>query len=90
MGKIMRDLQIPHTDSIEELAHFWDTNDLSDFEDELEEVTAPVFIRGEQMSEVIVPLQSQELEILAKLAKRKGIAQDLLIREWVLEKLQAA
>ena len=29
---------IPKTDSIQELAHFWDTHDLTDFEDELEVV----------------------------------------------------
>ncbi|HLG15697.1 MAG TPA: hypothetical protein VJH03_14520 [Blastocatellia bacterium] len=34
---------IPNTDSIEELARFWDTHDLAHFEDELEEVTEPVF-----------------------------------------------
>jgi len=31
-------------DSIEKLAEFWDTHDLTDFEDELEEVTEPVFV----------------------------------------------
>jgi len=35
--------EIPQTDSIEELAQFWDTHELTDFEDELEEVTEPVF-----------------------------------------------
>lgn len=37
--------KIPRTDSIEELAQFWDTHDLTDFENELEEVTEPVFER---------------------------------------------
>ena len=35
--------KIPQTDSIQELAHFWDTHDLTDFEAELEEVSEPVF-----------------------------------------------
>lgn len=35
--------QIPQTDSIEELARFWDTHDLTDFEAQLEEVTVPIF-----------------------------------------------
>jgi hypothetical protein len=35
--------QIPMTDSIEELAQFWDTHDLTDFEDKLEEVKESVF-----------------------------------------------
>ncbi len=42
----MNTTQIPQTDSIEELAHFWETHDLTDFESELEEVTEPVFERG--------------------------------------------
>ena len=41
--KPMNHPKIPQTDSIEELARFWDTHDLTDFEDELEEVTEPVF-----------------------------------------------
>lgn len=31
------------TDSIQELAQFWDTHDLTDFADELEEVVESVF-----------------------------------------------
>jgi len=34
---------IPKTDSIEELARFWDTHDLTEFEDPLDEVTEPLF-----------------------------------------------
>lgn len=37
--------RMPQTDSIQELAHFWDTHDLTDFEDQLEEVPEPVFER---------------------------------------------
>ena len=37
---------IPNTDSIEELAQFWDNHDLTDFEGQLEEVRRPVFRRG--------------------------------------------
>lgn len=36
--------KLPKTDSIQELAKFWDAHDLADFEDEMEEVTAPVFV----------------------------------------------
>ncbi len=37
---------IPQTDSIQRLAQFWDTHDLTDFDDELEEVTETVFERS--------------------------------------------
>jgi len=35
---VMNKQKIPETDSIQELARFWDTHDLTDFEEELEEV----------------------------------------------------
>ena len=41
----MKKPKLPKTDSIQELAQFWDTHDLTDFEDELKEVTEPVFLR---------------------------------------------
>ncbi len=45
----MKGNKIPQTDSIQELADFWDTHDLTDFDAELEEVDEPVFIlNGEQ------------------------------------------
>ena len=34
----MKHTKIPQTNSLQELAQFWDTHDLTDFEDELEEV----------------------------------------------------
>ena len=50
---------IPKTDSIQELAHFWDTHDLTDFEDELEEVDEPVF---ELETKPLIPLEPGEFE----------------------------
>ena len=37
--------KILQTDSIQQLAEFWDAHDLTDFEEGLEEVTEPVFER---------------------------------------------
>ncbi|HSZ60001.1 MAG TPA: hypothetical protein VK797_30440 [Tepidisphaeraceae bacterium] len=39
----MKARKLPKADSISDLEQFWDTHDLTDFEDELEEVTTPVF-----------------------------------------------
>ena len=47
------------TDSIEELARFGDTHDLTDFEDQLEIVTEPVF---ERQTTISVRMQPQEIE----------------------------
>lgn len=87
MGKSMNIPNIPQTDSIQELAHFWDTHDLTDFEDELEEVTEPVF---EREAVVKVQLEPEEIEALNEIAKAKGLGSADLIREWVLEKIQVS
>ena len=41
----MKKSKLPKTDSIDDLAKFWECHELTDFEDELEEVTQPVFLR---------------------------------------------
>jgi predicted DNA binding CopG/RHH family protein len=86
MEKQMSSRKIPQTDSIEELARFWDTHDLTDFEDQLEEVTEPVFER----ITVRVHLQPKEIEAVKEIAKSKGIDSSGLIREWVLDKIQVS
>ena len=78
---------LPRTDSINELARFWDKHDITDFEDLLEEVTEPVFSKGK---EIHLHLKQDEFESLEKLARQKGLNNDDLIREWILEKLHAA
>ncbi len=72
---------------IEELARFWDTHDLTDLEDELEEVTEPVFGRE---SVVNLHLPSQEAESVEAIAKSQGIDVADLIRQWILEKVQTS
>jgi hypothetical protein len=76
----------PRTDSIKELARFWDTHDLTDFDDLLEEVTQPVFER-----QTVIPLNLEPAEARAvrKLAKAEGVADAELIRGWVREKIHA-
>lgn len=78
--------QLPRTDSIEALAKFWDTHDLTDFEERLEEVQEPVFERRAEET-VTIHLPAPEVEAVKRLAKAKGIMPTTLIREWVLEKL---
>ena len=44
----MKTPKIPRTDSIQELAKFWDAHDLTDFDDALEDVPGSVFERRAQ------------------------------------------
>ena len=78
--------KIPQTDSIQELAQFWDTHDLTEFEDELEEVAEPIFARD---ASVTIRLSSQDAEVVKGIAKAKGINDAELIREWVVEKVHS-
>ena len=83
----MRKEHIPQTDSITELAEFWDTHDITDFEDELEEVKEPVFERRKELKIKLKPDEAGEIE---QIAKSRGISGIELIHEWVREKLKAA
>jgi hypothetical protein len=86
MERTMKTQRLPKTDSIQELAQFWDQNDLTDFEEELEEVTEPIF-----ESAIVIPLnlESDEAEAVRRIAEAKGIADAELIRGWVREKIHA-
>lgn len=83
----MKPSEIPQTDSIEQLAKFWDAQDITNFEDELEEVVEPVF---EQKTEttVTIRLHTQEATLLKKIASAQGLEDSVLLREWIREKLQ--
>ncbi len=86
MEKRVRGKKLPNTDSIQELAKFWNTHDLTDFEQSLEEVGEPVFVRskGESLS---VDLPPRELQRVKRLAKSKGVNETNMVREWILERL---
>ena len=78
--------QLPQTDSIQELAEFWDTHDVTDFEDELEEVSERVFERD---ADVRVHLETDDARALRAIAQSRGVADSELVREWVLERIHA-
>jgi len=78
---------LPQTDSIQELAQFWDAHDVTEFEDELEEVTEPVF---ERRTVIALDLDSAEAEAVKRVAESKGITDVELIRGWVREKIGAS
>ncbi len=87
----MNTTRLPQTDSIAALAEFWDTHDVTDFLDELEEVTMPVFERaGKDEALVSILLPQEDLVILQEMARARGVEQAVLLREWVREKLRAA
>jgi hypothetical protein len=84
MEKAMKTSKMPRTDSVSELAKFWDTHDLTDFQEDLEEVSETVFQRSTPIS---VPLQSAEAKAVRQIARSKGISEGEFIREWILQQL---
>jgi len=79
--------ELPATDSIQELAAFWQSHDVTDFEDELEEIGVPVFQRAHV---VAVALTGDEHQAVRDAAAARGLDEARLIREWVKEKLRQA
>ena len=86
MIKKMSALNIPKTDSIKKLAHFWDTHDLTDFEDQLEEVNESVFEREIVMN---IHLQRDEADVIKKIANSNGISYINLLQGWIRERIHA-
>lgn len=78
-------MKIPDTDSIRELADFWDTHEVTAFDDQLDEVAEPIFVRAR--NGVTVPLSADERTVIRKIAASRGVDEATLIHEWVQEKL---
>ena len=78
--------EIPDTQSVEKLAEFWEANDLTDFMDQLEEVSEPVFER--KTLPITVRLLPEEIKAVQEMAHLQGTSQTSLLRNWVLEKIR--
>jgi hypothetical protein len=78
--------KLPDTDSIRKLVRFWDTHDLADFEDQLEEVHDPVFKRPTLIK---LHLESAEASALKRMARRRRVPASKLVQGWVVERLRA-
>jgi hypothetical protein len=86
MEKSVRAKKLPNTDSMQELAKFWDTHDLTDFARALEDVGEPVFARSKH-APLSVDLPPQALQRVRRLAKSQGVNETTMVREWILERL---
>jgi predicted DNA binding CopG/RHH family protein len=84
MERPMNKAKLPKTNSIQELADFWDNHDLTDFEEALEEVRESVFERAVIIN---VPLDSCQVKAVEQMAQAKGVSREELVRAWVLQKL---
>ena len=75
---------IPSSDNIQELAEFWQTHSVADYEDLMERIPGPLLVRK---NSVKVPLKSGEARTLQKMADAEGLTTAELIHAWVAEKI---
>ncbi len=86
MERTLEKGRLPKIDSIQKLARFWDTHDLTDFEGDLEEVREPVFVRAKNRV-LTVSLKASEAQRLKRIARSKGVKDTTLLRRWIVERL---
>jgi hypothetical protein len=86
MEKTIGKQGLPDTDSIEELASFWDNHDLTDFEKNLEETKEPVFMPAKGTS-LRIDLPPSDAQRLKTFARSRGLDETALLRQWIVEKL---
>lgn len=67
---------LPDTDSITALAEFWQTHDLTDFDDALVEVTGPVLQRVRQLS---FSLPAEDALALHAMAQQESVSAAVLV-----------
>ncbi len=79
--------KIPKFKSDKEVAKFWDTHSLADFEEELRPAKDLVFVKPERQI-VSLRLDRKLVTALKHFAQRKGIGYSSLLRMWVLERLE--
>ena len=82
----MKGRRLPSADSIQELAQYWDTHDLTDFEQFLEGVSEPVFVRAKGTL-LSIDLPPREAQHVKKIARSKGVKETTVLRQWILERL---
>ena len=75
--------QIPDFTSLEEFQEFWDTHDITEFEDQLREVDFTVDI---QKGRHLVAVEEGLLRRIRSAARRKGVSTETLINVWLMEK----
>lgn len=79
--------KIPKLKSDKDLAHFWDTHSLADYEKDLIPAKGVVFVKPDRQI-VSLRLDRKVVNALKVLATKKGIGYSSLLRMWLIEDLR--
>lgn len=79
--------QLPETfDTIEQMANFWDTHDLTDYAEFLTPVEADVALHPTH--DYVISLSDSLNTLLQQTVQQEGVSINTLVNLWVQEKLQ--
>lgn len=76
-------MNIPEFETLEEMAIFWDTHDLTEFEDQLVEVHKPIFDHLSSRFMTVI-LDEKHYEMLKKIADQEQRNTAVLLNEWII------
>lgn len=81
--------QLPDFKTDEEAAAWFDTHDTAEFMDSMEETTHRLHIARTSFptKPIDVRLRTDYLEAIQEVAERKGIPYQMLVQNWLMEKL---
>lgn len=82
--------RIPEFKTYKEEANFWDTHDITDFEDETKNVDIVFELDKPRDETLILRLQKNFKKRLEYIARSKGLNVSTLARMWLMEKAQRA
>lgn len=80
--------KIPEFKNDQEEAEFWDTHSVTDYLDDLKPVDITFIEARPRKSQISLRLDPQTITQLKKLAERRGVGYQTLIRMWVMERLE--
>lgn len=80
--------KIPKFKTYEEEARFWDTHNVTDFDNETENVDIVFELSRPRSETLMVRLQKDFKDKLEQAARSKGLNVSTLARMWLMEKLQ--
>ncbi|HEY7032229.1 MAG TPA: CopG family antitoxin [Thermomicrobiales bacterium] len=83
--------RIPVFASIDEEAAFWDTHSVTEFEDELEDVTGGITFVVRRPDDAIRMLFDEEtVSALTERARAEDTDPTILVQQWIRERLRAS
>ena len=78
--------KLPEFHSIDEIADFWQTHSLTDYEDQWEEVIeGPIVGSDLEKKELWVNVKPREAKAVRRIAKAKHVGELPLVRRWIEE-----